>query len=231
MEVFVNERIESEDNLREELKQKDHQIKQLLAKQQTDGNNLDGTFNLPPSDWAEAVDKTHHDLLLIGDSIVKHCSPDKILPGKNSMVSCHPGARTEKIASELKEVLKKSTFDRIIIHAGINSIPQHSPAYVSDKIIELMEIAKQLAPKSKIAFSGLLPKVGPWYLRGINEINNNVFNVGRNKHTQFNFIQHRDFIVDQRGSVDSSLFCGDGIHLSVNGVQALERSYHNFLSR
>ena len=232
LEVYVNEHIESEDRLKEELMQKDDQIKQLLAERQTDRIKLDGPFNLPPSDWSEAVDKSHHDLLLIGDSIIKHCSPDKILPGKDSIVSCHPGARTEKIASEIKKILTKSTFDQIIIHAGINSIPQHSPAYVSDQIIELMESVKQLAPKSKIAFSGLLPKVGPWFLPGINEINNTVFVAGRNKHSHFQFIQHKNYIVDKRGSVDSSLFSkSDGIHLSMKGVQALENSYNHFLSR
>ena len=233
LEICVNERIESEVILREELKQKDDQIKQLLAERKTDGNFLDGRgpFNALPSDWSEAVDKPHHDLLLIGDSIVKHCNTEKILPGKSSVVACHPGAGTEKIASDIMEVLKKSTFDRIIVHAGINAIPQHSPAYVSDKIIELMEMVKQLAPKSKIAFSGLLPKVGSWFLPGINQINDSVFNTGLNKHTNFQFIQHRDFIIDRRGAVDSSLFCGDGIHLSVKGVAALERSYNRFLSK
>ena len=232
LETYINQRFESEAIVKEELRQKDELIKRLSAEREIVDNNIDSPFNLPPADWSEAVDKTHHDLLILGDSIIRHCDTDKILPGKNSVVSCHPGARTEKIASEMEKISLKSTFDQIIVHCGINSIPQHSPEYVSDKIVELMETVRQLAPKSKIAFSGLLPKVGPCFLPGINKINNAVFNAGRNKHTHFEFIQHRDFIVDNRGLVDRSLFSkSDGIHLSVKGIQALEYSYNNFLSR
>ena len=176
--------------------------------------------------------KNHHDLLLIGDSIVKHCRGDAINPGKDTIIACHPGARSDKIAAEFKKLTENNTYDKIIVHCGINFVPQHSPTYVCDKIVDLLETVKGLAPNSKLAFSGLLPKIGPEFLPGINAINNTIFRASTNKHSAFQFIHHRNYIVDRKGLIDSSMFSrSDGIHLSKRGVGALERSLHDFVNK
>ena len=237
LEALGERYVQSEILYKDEIKRQNELIESLLQNHQLPlAEDTEGTFDLPPppDDFLEqtTTPKAHHDLLVIGDSIIKHCSLENILPGKDAQLSCHPGAQTAKIESEFRKLSENNTYDRILIHCGINLVPQYSPTFASDKLVELMETVKQIAPKAKIAFSGLLPKGGPGYLPGINKINNAMFNASLNKHSNFALVQHRDYIVDRRGKIDSTVFCRtDGIHLSVKGVRALESSFKNFLSQ
>ena len=235
---------ETEKYHRDELKQKDLAINNLKSEIQRLTGGTPDTMQEPSNDagepsnlnttntWVNSIpEKAHHDLLLIGDSVIKHVRGDVINPGKDTTIACHPGARSDKIATEFRKLVKNNTYDKIIVHCGTNFIPQHSPPYTCDKITELLEIVKSLAPKSKIAFSGLLPKIGPEYLPGINKINHTIFRASTNKFSSFKFIQHRNYIVDKNGAIDRTIFCGDGIHLSRTGVGALERSYFDFVNK
>ncbi|NQY31467.1 MAG: hypothetical protein HRT69_18620 [Flavobacteriaceae bacterium] len=242
MNDFLIKRIEeSEKCFLEELKQKDiiianlaNKLDQISEVNETSSSSQTGNTSkiqkTVPADVSPTIEKKHNDLLLIGDSIIKHIREDAINPGKETVISCHPGAKPNRIANEFKKIVECNTFDTIIVHCGINCVPQYSPAYTSDKIVELMEMVRSLAPTSKIAFSGLLPKIGPSYLPGINDINDRVFRASMNKHCKFAFVQHRDYIINTKGTIDTSVFCKtDGIHLSRKGVGALEKSLHNFI--
>jgi hypothetical protein len=84
-----------------------------------------------------------------------------------------------------------------------------------------------LAPNSKVSWSAILPKYDDSYNRGINFINQYIFNRYRMIKKMGKPVNHGDFFKKNR-SVDPTLFCQDGVHLSYKGVTALERSlkYH-----
>ena len=240
---FTTRLEESEKYLRNELLQRDDIIKELTYKVHRLASEINANTSTPSDENEPQLDvintpitpsleKKQHDLLVIGDSIIKHCRGDVINPGKDTVIACHPGARAEKIEAEFKKLIKHNTYDKIIVHCGINFVPQYSPTYVSDKIVDLLEIVKSLAPTSNLAFSGLLPKIGPQYLPGINTINNNICRASNNTHSAFKFIHHRNYFIDRKGSIESAMFCrSDGIHLSKRGVGALERSLHDFVKQ
>ena len=236
LEATAERYLQTEKLLQDELTRKDDIIASLTNLTPTlagenNGGSLLANLSPTPADRCENVinEKSHHELLVIGDSVIKHCNPENILPGKDTHIACYPGARADKIQRELEKLTEENVYDQIIVHCGINFVPQYSPTYTSDKLLELIETTKRLAPSSKIAFSGLLPKIGPKFLPGINAINHSMFNAGLSKHSKFDFVQHRACIVDKRGKIDPSMFSRDGVHLSVKGVHALERSFKTFL--
>ena len=84
--------IQTENLLREELRQKDQQIASLSqhafapAGENNGGPTLASLPSLPGEDVN--MEKSHHDLLIKGDSAIKHCQPENILPGKDTHISC-----------------------------------------------------------------------------------------------------------------------------------------------
>jgi hypothetical protein len=83
------------------------------------------SFDIPPSAkilCSSLVEKVHKDILLIGDSIIKHIDTKKISNKQTDLV-CMPGARCDDILNKLAVLLKNTEYDRILLHVGTNSIP------------------------------------------------------------------------------------------------------------
>ena len=170
--------------------------------------------------------KVEHDLLILGDSLVRHVKPELINPGGDTTIECLPGARPEGLIDKFEEICQTSSYKRIIVHAGTNLVPKFSPATVADKIVDALEKIRALSPQSKVAFSALLPKEGDHLIAGINEVNCRVRQAGLCGHyrTRYGFAPHAKFFVNSLGHVDHRLFQRDGIHLTDMGSRALEKS-------
>lgn len=217
-----------ERSLRDEIRQRDGVIASLKSKiQENMIAGLQSKLQEAPTTYADAVaadavTKNEHDLLVIGDSIVRFVDGEKINPGGDTSVKCIPGARPDTIISECKELLKTNSFKRIVVHTGTNLIPRYSRTFVSDKIVECLEALKQLTPKSRITFSAILPKYDDTFLAGINEVNSRVERSGR--FVGFGCINHCRAMTHPDGSVNARLFNNDAVHLSPRGVEALQNS-------
>ena len=177
-------------------------------------------------DSTELTVKNEHDLLIIGDSLVRGLDSQSLNPGGDTTVELLPGARPDEMVEKFREMSKTDTYRRIIFHGGTNLIPKYSPTFVADKITSCLEMIRVLSPKSKIAFSGLLPKEGPHLLAGINDVNYRVFQSGLCGHfkTRYGYINHRDFFQNNMGRIEGSLFTKDNTHLSDIGIKAFELS-------
>lgn len=178
-----------------------------------------------PTENAEII-KNEHDLLIIGDSLVRGLDAQAINPGGDTVVECLPGARPDGVTEKFREMSKTDSFKRVIVHVGTNLAPKYSRSCVADKITRCLEMVRELSPNSQVAFSSLLPKEGDHLLEGINEVNYRVFNSGLCGHykTRYGFVNHRDFFQDKMGQVNPTLFKEDGLHLSELGVKAFEKS-------
>ena len=131
-----------------------------------DYNPLRPAENMPRDD--------QRDVLILGDSIVKHVEPSNVKVDVGSRVDVvnERGARIGRIWSKLVAIAhSRDAPGSLILHVGSNLIPDFQPSYVADEIVRLLAAAQDLLPNTQISFSAILPKVGDYYLPGINEIN------------------------------------------------------------
>lgn len=200
-------------------------IAELQSKLEIDSSPLDP---IPPSE-----PKSEQDLLIIGDSIVRDVDSSVINPGSDTTIKCLPGARPDDVVAEFRELAKSTSFKRIVVHVGTNLIPKFSPAYTADKITECLEMIRELAPSSKIAYSHILPKVSDDLLYGINFVNYQVTVNGMTgpTRTRFGHVSHCNSFTNSTGRVEPSLFSKDGIHLSRKGKIQLNNSIKNLVSK
>lgn len=164
------------------------------------------------------------EILILGDSIIKHLDAAKISDKKTDL-KCIPGAQCDDLLRALATQLKSTNYKHIICHVGTNYIPQHDPRYVSNKLKDFLASVRMMAPSSQITWSPILPKTNDSLKRGINEINKSIFDTThliKKLNSPFN---HTLFFKDRKGQVNSRLFCKDGVHLSHEGVAALENSF------
>lgn len=175
--------------------------------------------------------KSERDLLVIGDSLIRHLDESALNPGGDTTINCIPGGRPNDVAEEFRKIAKTEKYKRIIVHIGSNMIPRYTPSFCANKIIECMDIVKKLAPDSQVAYSCVLPKIGNHLLPGINFVNEKVVGSSRfgPPRRKFGFIQHEPFFCDSTGHVDAGLFGRDGLHLSTRGISALQNSMKRLL--
>ena len=218
-------------NLKEELSKRDKIISDLIDK--IDGisssnsiTSTDENEELGSQQEAEPELKIEHDLLIIGDSLVRNVSGEVINPGGDTTVECIPGARPENVAETFRQLLKTKSFKRVIVHVGSNLIPRYSPSYVADKITDCLDVIKKLSPQSRLAFSSVLPKIGRHLNAGINAVNSRVMMSGGSgpPRCRYGSADHSLFFADNRGYVNPYLFSSDGIHLSKEGLTEFENS-------
>ena len=183
------------------------------------------------ADASEQSPIVEHDLLVIGDSLLRDLDTGLINPGGDTTIKCLPGARPEDVIDEFRRIAETDSFQRIIVHVGSNLIPKFSTSYVSAKVVECMETVKKLSPGSKIAFSQILPKEGDHLVSGISSINNQVRHSGicGPSRTRFGSVPHEQFFCDWWGNVNPRLFTGDGIHLNANGKLQLAKSMNKLM--
>ena len=233
--VDLKETIKSNELLfASELQQRDATISELDAKIE----NL--TSLLPLADEVDDVagvadsqkpPVVEHDVLLIGDSLLRDLDTNVINPGGETTIKCLPGARPEDVVDEFRRISATHSYKRIIVHAGSNLVPKFSESYVSAKVVECLESIKELSPRSKVAFSQILPKEGVHLVPGINRINAQVWRSGTcgPDRTRFGAIPHGKFFCGRWGDVDASLFARDGIHLSSKGKLQFAKSINNLV--
>ena len=180
---------------------------------------------------AEKQSIIEHDLLVIGDSILRDLDSNVVNPGGDTTVKCLPGARPEDVVDEFRRISETDSYKRIIVHVGSNLIPKFGTSYVSAKVVECLETMKKLSPRSKLAFSQILPKEGDHLVDGINRINHQVWQSGLcgPVRTRFGTIPHGEFFCDRWGDVNHHLFTGDGIHLNSQGKLELGKSMNRLM--
>ena len=209
-------------HLFDEIKKRDERIAELEREVAQMKKSATSTTSEKPS-----VEITDHDLLIIGDSIVKSVDLEKLDPKKNSTLVCVHGGTPRDVANQFKEISTKKRFKRVIVHVGTNLIPKFSKNFVVDKINECMlEIRKHASPTCKVAFSGILPKFNDGYLRDIDWINFNVWRSGSfgPPSVQYGYVEHFSFFVGKNGKVDPKLLNKDAIHLSSYGANIFTKS-------
>ena len=216
---------------KEEMKKKDEKIASLELEnaQLRDSkceNSVKSKIKAGEDTVADDVSVTEHDLLIIGDSLVDSIDPQKVNPSGGTTVVCIRGGTPNDILEAFRKQTTTKKYKRIVVHVGTNLIPVFSKEYVSDNIIATMLEIKKLSPKSKLAFSSILPKYNDSWLNDIDYINSRVANAGFHvPHSRsYGFCNHMCRFVNNNGTVPRSLFGKDGIHLTYSGSQLFTKS-------
>ena len=234
--IYVNEELQKRDNRIDtlkkefdlELKKRDEHIDKLgrqlheLVKNEkrnivntTQDNFIEEKFS------SRSDEKEDVDVVLIGDSIIRHVDLDRVNPNQTNKKFCQPGGKIENANESLKDAYKKYNMKRLIICTGTNHIPKEDPATVSEKIINMVRNAKINMPDTKIFVSGILPKYGNSYAPGINYINRKIN--AASKIYKFDFIYNLQF--QENGKQNTYFFAQDKLHLSKKGVARLAMNF------
>ena len=145
----------------------------------------------------------------------------ELCPSLKLMKVFLPGARCDKILAEIVRLSARYSFENIILHVGGNYIPHVYSDSITSEVVSFIETVNQLLPETKIAFSEILPKIDTSLLYGINNINKFVYEFCQCN--SMDFVRHRFFNKRRDGSIDGSLLCWDGTHLSYKGVDTMEK--------
>ena len=170
------------------------------------------------------------DFLIIGDSIVG--SFDAQFPdGKKGKVVSVRGASPKDVLKEFERLSLTQDFGHIIVHVGTNLIPNFSPDYVADSIIDTMLCIKKLSRNSKVAFSGLLPKCDDSWSRSIDMINGRVARAGLNvpPSMRFGYMHHFPAFFRNGWVNFKELYKKDRIHLSLSGSKLFTSGLKTYL--
>ena len=188
-------------------------------------DTLESEFH--PDDWNTEPEQQEADLLLIGDSIIRHIHVDRLnANGTVNEMICLPGKKTEDIKLSLKNAVRKSNYKNVIIHCSSNNIPDEPPIKVANDLIMLARTVRENMPTTNCFVSAVLPKICPGYLPGINEINQLVCDASSKY--GFKFIQHPQF--SSGGILNTLLYAkrelvnSRPIHLSFKGVAQLAQN-------
>ena len=203
--------------------------------QATGAQPLDADKEMPlPSDI-----RIHFDVLIVSDSIYRHvgieCPKENDL--KNTSVISEfnvgslaimkivcPGARCDRLLSEVAVFSSSHCFDHIIVHAGANYIPNPTkqrvtlpPIVTAGEICDFLDSMGNLF-ESRISFSCIIPQRNIEVLNMANFINDRVsLHCSEYGYGLIQCLRFKRF----KGRLDLSIFARDGVHLSRIGVKAL----------
>lgn len=216
--------------LLEKLRERDEKIAELEAKldavkcskcEESCSTSQSPEPSLPVVSSNEIAEK---DCLIIGDSIAASLDPELLDPKADITVhSVHGGTPYDVVESFKKNFVKKVSFKRILVHFGTNLIPKFSPDYCADNIAENLLLIKRLAgPRTRVQFSGILPKFDDGLLPAIQYINNRVAQSGSvgPQSVCWGFSDNMPSFVGRNGFIDPNLFAQDAIHLTKLGINS-----------
>ena len=113
---------------------------------------------LPPNNHNDPQNKLNLDrerqIVIIGDSIIKHMIPKKI-SSRNVTKITFPGKTADEISNQLDKIKLKSTPSHIIIHAGTNNLPVHTAETCAEKVGQLASNLKTEFSTSRIGTSSI----------------------------------------------------------------------------
>ncbi len=96
-------------------------------------------------------------IVIIGDSIVKHINPTKLLKKKMHKFK-YPSKTASGINNELSSINIHTTPSHVIVHAGTNNIPVQSAEECINEIEKLIVSVKRKFPNSRAGISGITPR-------------------------------------------------------------------------
>lgn len=157
-------------------------------------------------------------ILIIGDSIIKHIDPKKLSQKPINKIT-HPGKTSDEIAKAVSELKMTKEPSHVIIHAGTNDLPMASAQECTAKIKNLVAAVKSKFSNSKLGVSSLTHREDINVSSKIADVNNELKAVSSNM----------DFTFIDNSVIDSSSLNGSKLHLNSKGSALLASQFIKFL--
>jgi hypothetical protein len=120
---------------------------------------IEGKPELPPNNHNDPQNNMNLDresqIVIIGDSIIKHIIPKKI-SSRNVTKITFPGKTADEMSNQLDKIKLKSTPSHIIIHALTNNLPVDTAETGAVKVGQLASNLKTKFTTSRIGISSII---------------------------------------------------------------------------
>ena len=163
--------------------------------------------------------KIKRNVVIIGDSMLKHIDVEKLFPGsKSSRNECMPGATVEKLNNYVsrKNENDNQHISDVIVHAGSNNLPRDDVLKSVNKLASLLEIMRKKYKNASITFSPIIPKYDNKNIATCDEINNIMRRYCKNNGIEF--IETRNLVINKNGIRFERLSRHDLLHLNREGI-------------
>ena len=82
---------------------------------------------------------------------------------KQSEIFCKPGATIEKLIEQLSSTRKKGNVHDdyvtdVLVNVGPNNLPHNIPITLTNKLVKVLHMAKQMHVNAQVYFSPFIPK-------------------------------------------------------------------------
>ena len=226
-----------------DLKTKNTEIKIALDSANARINTLNENFDMIADEidrmaasTKPAQPKDIVDLVVAGDSIVKHINVEGMLStvSANSLI-CIPGAKAHEVHKAVLTYARSATPNDLVIHIGTNHLPEQTPVEAAYEIETTLKQLQLELPDTKIHFSQIIPKIDPSFHAGIKFINRKTERLC--KEIGIGFINHPGFVHPENGHLRRNLFSpsewrrGEPLHPSHDGVRCLEYDINRHLAQ
>ena len=84
--------------------------------------------------------------MILGDSMLKHIDPEKLVPNSRSENRCDPGARIEHLIETLDQLRgnpDNQDVTDVVIHSGTNNLLGTNDKELSNEIGKALNVAQQ----------------------------------------------------------------------------------------
>ena len=162
--------------------------------------------------------ESEQDIVIIGDSIIKHISPTKLSKRKVHKFA-YPGKTASDINNELSTINIHSTPSHVIVHVGTNNIPLQSADECTKDIEKLIAGVKQRFPNSKIGISGITMRQDVDLASKIFKVNEKIKSI----------TPKYDVTFIDNSSLDKTSLNGSKLHLNAKGSAILASHFISFI--
>ena len=112
------------------------------------------------------VEKTVEDqVVIVGDSIVKHMDPKGLSKKCKTLVKSYSGARCEDMLDFLKPFARRRP-KKIIIHSGTIDLRSNEANHIVELLIDISKLVKSISPGTDISSYGIVKRSGDTSLNG-----------------------------------------------------------------
>ena len=149
------------DFIKSELELRDDKIKALEERVFALENTKESNINKPPiSNFNSEVkhdQKDVLDLLVIGDSLVRHVDVNKINENGTNKLICIPGGKIQDIRRKLIDTNNSFNIQKLVLCVGSNHIPDEPPDILSRNLLEFVsDVRKHIAVLKQKSLKSIL---------------------------------------------------------------------------
>ena len=162
--------------------------------------------------------ESEQDIVIIGDSIIKHISPTKLSKRKVHKFA-YIGKTASDINNELSTINIHSTPSHVIVHVGTNNIPLQSADECTKDIEKLIAGVKKRFPNSKIGISGITMRQDVDLASKISKVNEKIKSI----------TPKYDVTFIDNSSLDKTSLNGSKLHLNAKGSAILASHFISFI--